>query len=1440
MSPIAMHGVPAIPTSFVVPPTAAVPLRLGLLDPANLAGAAAAVVLVIGAVFALTCARSELASLMGRLRNVAAVLARLDRWSAAVSVGRRALCVAAATAALTSLVGIAGADVVVDTTEDGETSVKQIPDGARVVVAYEGRGADLRATQHVIAPDERKGYIVRLHGTAIAQRGAVSAAAQPLQAQHDRVVAEIRRLVGASRLAGDKIVRFDYRRVLNGLAVDLPQSAVKQLERHPDVAAVYPDVEVKIVIDTSAPHVGAPEFREATGYSGAGQVIAILDTGVDYTHPSFGSCLMMGGGCRVIGGYDFYNLDDDPMDDHGHGTHVAGIAAGEGDRAGMAPEADLLAYKVLSAYGSGNSSGIIAALEQATIDGADVINLSLGGRGDADDPLSVAVDNATLAGAVVVVAAGNSGGYLQTASPGTSRSAVTVGATDDDDQEAHFTSGGPSPGTYEIKPELSAPGVAICAALAESASWPPNCGDGYTELSGTSMATPHVAGAAALLRGLRPALTPAEIKSLLVNASSPLAGAVSKVGTGRLDIVASGAVGTVITPATISLGRSDPRLPVWSQSRTLTIRNDDTLVRAYTLTPAGAPVGVTIDLQPSQFELQPGHSILVDVEVSVDTDQVPVLSEAPYLYDGIVRVESAGETLRVPWAFVHAPILGLEFDRSPVYVMVHNGSDFAESIFYPQSSSLEFLIPSGTYDVIVSFDDFVGTLVIREQVLVEDGVVLNISSAEAVHRVRVSATDEDGNLLPSEDIVDYSSRQIVHHESGIALTSFGPGIPEILVSPTSDAYGLSFAKRYFNLADPRQYFMTADVHGGIDGDHDITFDAADLAHVRSSYVPRPDDDIEYVWNYLCAAFNWGEFCVGSPFIGADHDLYVAGLPGAPSAFTAMTGFSGPTFRLYGLEFQGGQEPGEIDVFSPLAVHRTDPLYVLRDGEDFPIGAGPAVWRKRFSNAETQVSLMSGRGNGAYAFAGQGGEPVYLPDRRIPFHLAPEGQDWGWYELRQYVAGTLWSGTDVNWMGLTPEPWRFETAEMPYFVGGMPATTKVEASFDLTREDANPPWMARMVMTNQTGELTDRFSAGDDVVLLLEAHDDNPLDVSLHVPGHAAQTIAASDVGEDLYRIVVPDPCVQPNQGIPALLQLRDAEGNELIQNFNPLIVCREACAADSACDDGSSCTADSCVDGQCESLPLEGEGCCSTSDDCSDGDSCTLEQCSTSQCQESDEPICCAVDPDCDDGNFCTEDQCGPDGCSYSPVDCDDGNECTADACGVDGCEHTPVETPGCGWCSEDAQCDDGDPCTDDICDGNSCEHTIVSEDECENEQPVGLAFHPIEPCRAVDTRVGRVPRPLRQGEERSFVLSGVCGIPSTAQAVSAVITVVGPSVSGYLTLFPADEVRPGTSAVNYSAGIIRNNNLFLKLSSGGDAAFRAYIPTGETHFVFDVNGYFE
>ncbi|SER99596.1 Subtilase family protein [Streptomyces sp. yr375] len=305
------------------------------------------------------------------------------------------------------------------------------------------------------------------------------------------------------------------------------------------VEKVWLDGRRKASLDKSVPQIGAPTAW-AAGYDGTGTKIAVLDTGVDTSHPDLTG--------QVIEAQDFADSGS-TGDKFGHGTHVASITAGTGAKSdgkykGVAPGAKILNGKVLDDNGGGYDSGIIAGMEWAVAQGADVVNLSLGGTDTPGvDPLEETVNRLSAeSDALFVIAAGNEGEYGEktVGSPGSADAALTVGAVDKSDKLADFSSRGPRVGDSGVKPDLTAPGVAITAAAAAGsvlAGAFPSDTPGYLTLDGTSMATPHVAGAAALLAQQHPDWTGERIKSVLTASAKPGAYSSFQQGTGRTDLV---------------------------------------------------------------------------------------------------------------------------------------------------------------------------------------------------------------------------------------------------------------------------------------------------------------------------------------------------------------------------------------------------------------------------------------------------------------------------------------------------------------------------------------------------------------------------------------------------------------------------------------------------------------------------------------------------------------------------------------------------------------------------------------------------------------------------------------------------------------------------------------------------------------------------------------
>ncbi|HEX6360576.1 S8 family serine peptidase [Actinophytocola sp.] len=304
----------------------------------------------------------------------------------------------------------------------------------------------------------------------------------------------------------------------------------------PGVENIRLDRKLRATLEHSVPQIGAPAAW-AAGHDGTGTTVAVLDTGYDPTHPDLAG---------VVTAAENFTDTPDATDRFGHGTHVAATVAGTGAasggrRKGVAPGADVIVGKVLDDNGSGYESWVLAGMEWAARSGADVVNMSLGADPtDGTDPLSQAVDVLTAeTGTLFVVSAGNSGetGPNTIGSPGAASSALTVGAVNRDEKLAYFSSTGPRLGDLAVKPDLTAPGVDIVAARAAGTSMGSPVDGQYTAASGTSMAAPHVAGAAAILAGQHPDWTGQRLKDALVStAVGDTARSVYEHGAGRVAV----------------------------------------------------------------------------------------------------------------------------------------------------------------------------------------------------------------------------------------------------------------------------------------------------------------------------------------------------------------------------------------------------------------------------------------------------------------------------------------------------------------------------------------------------------------------------------------------------------------------------------------------------------------------------------------------------------------------------------------------------------------------------------------------------------------------------------------------------------------------------------------------------------------------------------------
>ncbi|NGP44730.1 S8 family serine peptidase [Bacillaceae bacterium SIJ1] len=568
-------------------------------------------------------------------------------------------------------------------------------------------------------------------------------------------------------------VTFTYDTVWNGVALRGSQASLQKAATNKNVLKTTPVQTYQTALSKSVPLIlgdNARSVERNTKFTGKGVKVGIIDTGIDYKHPDLKQ--------NYKGGYDFIDHDRDPMETiEGsipttmHGTHVAGIIAANGHLQGVAPDAELYAYRALGPEGMGTTDQVIAAIEKAVEDGMDVINLSLGNTVNGPDwPTSEALDEAVRKGVVAVTSSGNTGpGLWSVGSPGTSDGAISVGASfpplqvptllmpssngdplailrmdgsnpwqfhtekdvifakygrDEDydtsvkgsvvlvkrgripftekaaiaekkgaaalivfnngkgtfqggidekegisipvvslsredgqrlldriergqnmlrteyveakDKMAPFSSRGPVTHTWAVKPDLVAPGVDIHSTIP----------GGYRAMQGTSMAAPHVAGAAALLLEQHPEWRPEQVKAALMNSAKTLVDQYEQPysphiqGAGRIQVNQAVSLSSLVYPASISLGQFSTSK---EQVIDVTIENMATEAQTYQI---NLPKENGIKWSaPALIKIEPGKKAVVPIRMHVD-------KTARGLHEGVIRIRSSQTEVDVPYLFV--------------------------------------------------------------------------------------------------------------------------------------------------------------------------------------------------------------------------------------------------------------------------------------------------------------------------------------------------------------------------------------------------------------------------------------------------------------------------------------------------------------------------------------------------------------------------------------------------------------------------------------------------------------------------------------------------------------------------------------------------------------------------------------------------------------------
>ncbi|QFG22710.1 S8 family serine peptidase [Actinomadura sp. WMMB 499] len=588
-------------------------------------------------------------------------------------------------------------------------------------------------------------------------------------------------------------------------------------------------------LDRNLRQVGAPAAWRA-GHTGDGAKVAVLDSGVDAGHPDLEG--------RVAETANF-SESPDTADRAGHGTHVAATIAGtgaasSGERKGVAPDASLLVGKVLGDDGFGTDSGVIAGMEWAA-PRADVVNMSLGGAPtDGTDPVSVALNDLTAEhGTLFVVASGNDPVFETVGSPGTAAAALTVGAVDARDRLAEFSSRGPVGNT--AKPEIVAPGVDIVAARAGGTSAGTPLDAHYTKMSGTSMAAPHVAGAAALLAAQHPEWKPARLKAALTGTADPATGGDPyELGAGRLDIGEAARAPVLTAQSIADLGTSaypehgDLSAELgWTSStaRPVRLRLSVEVTDRDGRTTAAATVPSRVDVPANGTASAP---------LTVDAAR---LADRPGLYTAVVTAKGPGVTLQTPVTFyVEPPTHTLTVKATPLpgtdpanffaTATVVNLDDHSLYSGYAEvgpDGPVELRVPAGRYAVLGTVDDYGdwrSALAGDPEVLVDRDAAVTLDGAAATEIGASVEGVEARTAMSSADMVRDAGNGLWYY----SVYAFDPAAAPVYAQPMDGARTGTFkASTQYRLTAPGAVYDIVHALGdGIPADPTRTVTAAEL------------------------------------------------------------------------------------------------------------------------------------------------------------------------------------------------------------------------------------------------------------------------------------------------------------------------------------------------------------------------------------------------------------------------------------------------------------------------------------------------------------------------------------------------------------------------------------------------------------------------------------
>ncbi|MDT0604369.1 S8 family peptidase [Thalassotalea castellviae] len=581
--------------------------------------------------------------------------------------------------------------------------------------------------------------------------------------QQQKISAEIN-----NKFKGKVVVSNQFQNLINAVVISASKSQVSQISLLKSVKRIDKVVYHKInatenVTDINVINADQVWSKEINGINVTGKnvTVGVLDTGIDYNHQDLGGCF--GSDCKVYSGYDFVNDDDDPLDDESHGTHVSGIIAANGEIKGVAPDAKLLAVKVCNEHGFCSTTDIIEGLEFSldpdgdpeTNDAVDIVNMSIGSSSH-DKALMETTNNIVKQGIVVVVAAGNDGPNTNTiGSPADAEKAITVAASNSNNSIADFSSRGfPSSGEPLLKPEVAAPGVSINSTLLDGK---------YGQRSGTSMASPMVAGVIALIKQHSPEKSPEQIKAALIATASPIVNDIQIEGSGLINALSAIELPININTPIISFGDSNFSEETFEVSVPVEFHNPSSNEVSFSLDlNEVSHSAITFQNSLSNLVIPANETITLDMSVNVDTNQLPISKGNP-TYSTSLNFDIEGVTYHIPTILFHRSYIDIKFSN---YAENYSDMKFFNSevniwknIWSPNSLSDQtkrIFIAPGTYNIVDSASNERSNelrevaFLFYPNIELVNALTIEVSTEHAINKVLLNLEDPHGDKISGD------------------------------------------------------------------------------------------------------------------------------------------------------------------------------------------------------------------------------------------------------------------------------------------------------------------------------------------------------------------------------------------------------------------------------------------------------------------------------------------------------------------------------------------------------------------------------------------------------------------------------------------------------------------------------------------------------------------